>query len=144
MPRDRNQTMPMAMAPAMMPLTEGHTPIFTSTQNTNTVTATAAAITKPSLSLMEGKSSSGWARRSRRVMAASRCLLFARCVPDAMDGAHDVVAELAAERAHVRVGGARARAVVVAPDLTEELLAREHALRAAREVRKQIELVRGQ
>src|SRR5574337_655801 len=34
-------------------------------QNTNTVTATAAAITNPSLSLIDGTSSSGCARRSR-------------------------------------------------------------------------------
>ena len=61
--------MAIAMIAAMMPLTDGHTPILMSTQNTNTVTATAAAITKPSLSLIDGTSSSGWASRSRRVMS---------------------------------------------------------------------------
>src|SRR6201995_587386 len=115
MPRERNHTIAIAMAPAMMPLTDGHTPILMSTQNTSPVPATAAAITKPSLSLIDGMSSSGWARRSRRVMTASRRRVLAGRVPDAVHGAHDVVAELAAQRAHVRVDGAGAGAVVVPP-----------------------------
>src|SRR3954470_21940915 len=145
MPRDRNHTIVIAMIAAMMPLTDGHTPILISTQKTNTVTATAAAITKPSLSLIDGTSSSGWASRSRRVMAASRrhasrvgigSVGATGRVSDAMHRSHDVVAELAAQRAHVRVDGARARAVVVAPHLAEQLLAREHTLRSSGQVRE--------
>ena len=98
-------------------------PILMPTQNTKTVTATAAAITKPSLSLIDGMSSSGWASRSRTVHAPG----FSGRVPDAVHGAHDVVAELAAQRAHVRVDGARAGAVAVAPHLAEQLLAGEDA-----------------
>src|SRR5262249_42471085 len=148
MPRARNQTIAIAMAAAITPLTDGHTPIFTSTQNTNTVTATAAAMTKPSLSLIDGTSSSGWARRSRCVMAASRRrrfrLRFAGRVPDTVHGAHDLVAELPAQRAHVGVDGAGTGPVVVAPHLGEQLLAREHARRTPREVREQIELGGGE
>ena len=52
-------------------------------------------------------------------------VVFSGGVTDAVHGAHDVVAELAAERAHVRVDRARAGAVVIAPHLREQLLAGE-------------------
>ncbi len=59
MPRDRKRTITIATIAAITPLTDGHTPILMPTQNTKTVTATAAAITKPSFSLIDGMRSSG-------------------------------------------------------------------------------------
>ena len=49
--------------------------------------------------------------------------------------------ELGAQTAHVDVDGARAPVVVVAPDLLEELRAREHAARVLDEVLEELELL---
>ncbi len=51
--------MSIATIAAITPLTEGQSPTLSPSQNTNTVTATAAAITAPSLSLIDGTSSRG-------------------------------------------------------------------------------------
>ena len=101
----------------MTPLTDGHTPILMPTQNTKTVTATAAAITKPSLSLIDGNVVERVAHEADVASDSCGSRRVARRVADTVHGAHDVVAELAAQGAHVRVDGARAGAVVVAPDL---------------------------
>ena len=52
-PRARNRTITRAREPAMIPLTDGHTPALRHSQNTNTVTATAEKMTAPSLILRE-------------------------------------------------------------------------------------------
>ena len=66
-------------------------------------------------------------------------------VADAADGADRArVAELGPQLGHVHVDGAGAGRGRVAPDLGEQLLAREHPPGPAHQVREQVELGRGQ
>src|SRR6478752_593878 len=74
--------------------------------------------------------------------ASRRCL--AEAVADAVDGADEPRAELAAERADVGVDGALTRAVGVAPDCLEQLLAPVHDARVRGQEQGQLELRRGQ
>ena len=139
MPRARNHTTTSASAPATIPQTDGHMPMRTPAQNTTTVTATAARMTTDSFSLSVGSGSSG---RSGGRLDALHDRLVADGVPDAVHGADDVGAELAAQRADVRVDGARARRHVVAPHLLEQLFAGRHPTGPRREVHEQVELGR--
>ena len=126
----------------MTPLTEGHTPALMHSQNTNTVTATAEKMTAPSLILREQTVSSG--RRGLTIAPRRRPCggdgdVVGR-VPDAVDGADDVGTELATHGTNVRVDRPRARPVVVAPHLHQQLPAREHLARVRSEVGEQVEL----
>ena len=95
------------------------------------VIQTAATMTIPSLSFSDGSERSGLhCRRPERVA-------------DALHGADDVGAELAPHGGDVRVDGAPAgRAVDVAPDLLEQLLAAEDDAGPAREPVHEVELGR--
>jgi hypothetical protein len=99
-----------------------------------TVTATDPTTTRPSLTLMLGTGSSSLTVRR-----------FRHGVADADDGAHHVLAELAAQRRDVavdRAGGAAG--VAPAPDVGQQLLAAEHGARARRQPGEQVELGRRQ
>src|SRR5918911_5592087 len=125
MPRARSWTMPTDSDPAPRAESTGATPARTPASTTTTVTPTAATITAPSLTLMDGSPSSGREVGIFMLCSSSYCSLRGNServlqerfvsggVADPVHRADDLGAELAPQRLDVGVDGPGAEPVPV-------------------------------